>query len=105
MGKFNKKLAFFNDIVSKKKQQINEQNLNKITTPFETRPTGQSENVLIVKPTFKELNMLVKKEDLVKERNVLNKNIRTADIAREGEKTVSTSQMGDEIVNEIKSLL
>ncbi|MFT6259133.1 MAG: 3-isopropylmalate dehydrogenase [Rickettsiales bacterium] len=36
--------------------------------------------------------------------NVLNNGIRTADIAKEGEKTISTTQMGDEIIKEISNL-
>jgi 3-isopropylmalate dehydrogenase len=38
-------------------------------------------------------------------KNVLNKGIRTADIAKRGEATVSTSQMGDKIIEEITNLL
>ncbi|MDA0902029.1 MAG: 3-isopropylmalate dehydrogenase [Proteobacteria bacterium] len=38
-------------------------------------------------------------------KNVLNKGIKTADIAVQSEKPVSTTQMGDEIVKEISSLL
>lgn len=48
----------------------------------------------------KEANLI---DDAIK--NVLNKGIRTADIAKPGEAKVSTSQMGDEIVNEIINLL
>ena len=38
-------------------------------------------------------------------KNVLNNNIRTADIAVRGQKTVSTSQMGDYIIEQINILL
>lgn len=38
-------------------------------------------------------------------KNVLNNNIRTSDIAITGQKTVSTEQMGNSIVQEIKKLL
>ncbi|MFT6332570.1 MAG: 3-isopropylmalate dehydrogenase [Lentimonas sp.] len=38
-------------------------------------------------------------------KNVLNKGLRTADIAKAGESTISTSQMGDAIIEEISSLL
>ena len=38
-------------------------------------------------------------------KNVLNKGIRSADIAKKGEKIYSTSQIGDEIVKEISILL
>ncbi len=38
-------------------------------------------------------------------KNVLNKGIRTADIAKKGEATVSTNQMGDKIIEEIANLL
>ncbi len=37
--------------------------------------------------------------------NVLNKGLRTADIAVNNEKTISCSEMGDEILNEIKKIL
>ncbi len=36
--------------------------------------------------------------------NVLNKGLRTADIANKNEKAISCSQMGDEIINELKSI-
>lgn len=48
----------------------------------------------------KEANII---DDAIK--NVLNRGIRTADIAKVDETKVSTSQMGDEIVNEIIKLL
>lgn len=38
-------------------------------------------------------------------KNVLNQGIRTADIAKRGEATVSTTQMGDKIIEEIAKLL
>ena len=38
-------------------------------------------------------------------KNVLNKNIRTADIAKPKEKIVSTTKMGNYIVEEIADLL
>jgi 3-isopropylmalate dehydrogenase len=37
--------------------------------------------------------------------NVLNKGLRTADIARSGEDKISCSQMGDEVLNELKKVL
>ena len=37
--------------------------------------------------------------------NVLNKGLRTADIAKLGEDKISCSQMGDEILNELKNCL
>lgn len=37
--------------------------------------------------------------------NVLNKGLRTADIARSGENKISCSQMGDEILNQLKNCL
>jgi 3-isopropylmalate dehydrogenase len=48
----------------------------------------------------KEANII---DDAIK--NILNKGIRTADIAKENEETVSTSQMGDFIIDEIGSIL
>jgi len=38
-------------------------------------------------------------------KNVLNKGIRTADIAKTGERKVSTTEMGEAIINELKILL
>jgi 3-isopropylmalate dehydrogenase len=38
-------------------------------------------------------------------KNILNKGIRTADIAKSDEKKVSTTEMGEAIINELKILL
>lgn len=73
----NKRLNFFNNIVQQKQSQENERVLNKITTPQELRPElPPQENVMIQRPTFKEINIVAPKEDIEKkDKNVINKDM------------------------------